>query len=283
MKANVRLSALALLLVVACNRPDSALFSDDGLPPTESNSGAGSGQSAGSTSLGGGTANNGGTASNTPAEPAAGAGDSPTAGGVNVPDGQGMAGAMDAAGASGEPPKPPEPMCGNGILEAGEQCDDAGHTGQDGCDGACKVVCANFGADTAESEDHHCYNGFDEADFEGAVADCEKRGAHLATISSAAENKIARTFVNNSKWLGGHEDVGATAPGTGTYAWITDEPFTYTNWGAREPNQARVRCSGIEQNCYEHCVSMIGDGTWADQSCAITDGYVCEWEPAGTK
>lgn len=285
MRANVRLSALGLLLVVACNHPDSDLFGSSSAPPIENDGGAGAAPSAGGTSLGGGTAaNNGGTSSNTPAEPVAGGtGGTATAGSANVPVDQGMAGAMDAAGASGEPPKPPEPLCGNGILEAGEQCDDAGHTGQDGCDAGCKVVCANFGADTAESEDHHCYNGYDEADFQGAVEACVKRGAHLATISSAAENKIVRTFVNNSKWLGGHEDVGASAPGTGTYAWITDEPFTYTNWGAREPNQARVRCSGFEQNCYEHCVSMIGDGTWADQSCAITDGYVCEWEPAGTK
>ena len=288
MKANVRLSALAWLLVVACNRPDSDLFGSSSAPPIENDGGAGAGavagQSAGSTSLAGGTADNGGTSSNLPAEPvAAGTGGTATAGSANVPDDHGMAGAMDAKGGSGQPPKPPEPMCGNGILEAGEQCDDAGHTGQDGCDGACKVVCANFGADTAESEDHHCYNGYDEADFEGAVEACMKLGAHLATIASLAENKIVRTLVNNSKWLGGHEDVGASAPGTGTYVWITNEPFTYTNWGEREPDQARVRCSGSAQNCYEHCVSMTGDGTWADQSCAITDGYVCEWEPAGTK
>jgi cysteine-rich repeat protein len=285
MKANVRLSALAWLLVVACNRPDSDLFGgSSSAPPIENDGGAGVGAVAGSASLGGGTMDKGGTSSNTPAEPlAGGTGGTATAGGANVPDDHGMAGAMDAAGGSGEPSKPPEPKCGNGILEAGEQCDDAGHAGQDGCDAACKVVCANFGADTAESDDHHCYGGYDEADFEGAVEACMKLGAHLATITSLAENKIARTLVNNSKWLGGHEDVGASAPGTGSYVWITDEPFTYTNWGEREPDQARVRCSGSEQNCYEHCVSMTGDGTWADQSCAITDGYICEWEPAGTK
>lgn len=281
MKANVRLSALALLSLVACNRPDSDLFGSGSLPPIENGSGTGGGATAGGTSLSG-SANNGGTSSNEPVAPVAGrTSDEPTAGSTTVPNDQGIAGAIDAAGGSGEPPKPAEPMCGNGILEAGEQCDDAGHAGEDGCDSACKVVCADFGADTAESEDHHCYNGYDEADFAGAVEDCAKRGGHLATISSAAENKIARTFVNNSKWLGGHEDVSATAPGTGTYGWITGESFTYTNWGEREPDQARVRCSGFEQNCYEHCVSMIGDGTWADQSCAITDGYLCEWEPAG--
>jgi cysteine-rich repeat protein len=290
MKANVRLSALAWLLLVACNRPDSELFGGTSLPPIGNDSGAVGGQAAGGPSPSGGTsaANNGGSMSDTPAEggstpTAGGPSDKPTAGSANTPDNQGMAGAMDAAGGSGEPPKPPEPVCGNGKLEAGEQCDDAGHAGQDGCDSTCKVVCANFGAGTAESEDHHCYNGYDAADFAGAVEACGKRGAHLATISSAAENKIARTFVNNSKWLGGREDVSASARGTGTYAWITDEPFTYTNWGTREPDQAKVRCTGFEPTCYEHCVAMLGDGTWADQNCQMSDGYVCEWEPAGTK
>jgi cysteine-rich repeat protein len=173
------------------------------------------------------------------------------------------------------------PVCGNGLLEAGEQCDDAGHVGKDGCDEACKVVCADFAADAAESEDHHCFSGFDEADFDGAVTGCVKRGAHLATVSSAAENKVVRTFVNNSKWLGGREDVNASTPGTDSYGWVTGEPFTYTNWGEREPNHTKVRCSGYEQNCYAHCVAMMGDGTWTNQSCATTDGYVCEWEPAG--
>ena len=290
MRANVRLSALALLLVVACNRPDSELFSSSDSPPIEGDSGAGGGQAAGGPSLRGGMANdggmasNGGTASHTPAEPSkGGSSDGLTGGSANGPGDQGMAGATDAAGGSGEPPNPPSPVCGNGLLEAGEQCDDAGHAGRDGCDDSCKVVCADFGAEATESEDHHCYNGYDEADFEGAMEDCAKRGAHLVTVSSAAENKIVRTFVNNSKWLGGREDVSASTQGMGTYGWLTGEPFTYTNWGAREPNRAKVRCSGYEQNCYEHCVTMMGDGTWADQSCAIADGYVCEWEPAGTK
>jgi cysteine-rich repeat protein len=285
MRANVRLSALALLWVVACNRPDSALFDNDGSLPIESASGAGGGQTAGGPSLSGGVANNAGTSSTTPLEPAGAAGSSgnPTAGSGNVPVDHGTAGAMDAAGGSAEPAQPTVPVCGNGLLEVGEQCDDAGHLGEDGCDEACKVACADFGTDAAESEDHHCYAGFDEADFEAAIEACKKRGAHLATVSSAAENKVVRTLVNNSKWLGGREDVSANAPGTDSYGWITGEPFTYTNWGEREPNHAKVRCSGYEQNCYAHCVAITGEGTWVNQSCAVADGYVCEWEPAGAK
>lgn len=292
MTANVRFGALAMLLLVACNRPDADLFGDVSLPDANT-AGVGSAQATGGvTSSVGSSAASGGT---TGAEPATG-GNAPTAGGSvgndsagspNPPDDQGTAGAADGAGGQGEPEPPAEPECGNGILEAGEQCDDSGHAGQDGCDAACKVVCANFGEDAAESEDHHCYNGYDAADFAGAQADCIERGGHLATISSAAENKIARSFVNNSKWLGGLEDVGTAVKGTGSYAWLTGEPFTYTNWSQGEPDQAKVRCGESNNpssaSCYEHCLSMDGDGTWSDARCELSDGYVCEWEPAGTK
>jgi len=294
MTANVRFGALAILLLVACNRPDADLFSD--VPLSNANTaGVGGAQSTGSvTSSGGSAAANGGSGS-VGAEPVV-AGNAPTAGGPvgndagggpTPPEPPGTAGAPDGAGGQAEPDPPAEPVCGNGILEAGEQCDDSGHAGQDGCDATCKVVCSHFGSGTAESEDHHCYNGYDAADFEGGQADCVKRGGHLATISSAAENKIARTFVNNSKWLGGLEDVSSAAKGTGDYTWLTGEPFTYTNWAQGEPNQAKVRCAEsngpISASCYEHCVSMDGEGTWSDARCELSDGYLCEWEPAGTK
>ena len=49
MKANVRFSVLSLLLVLGCNRPDSELFGDNDLPPSESESGTGGGPTAGGT------------------------------------------------------------------------------------------------------------------------------------------------------------------------------------------------------------------------------------------
>lgn len=306
MKANVRYGAVALLLIAACNRPDEALFDDvpQGDDVTDG-SGASGSATAGTTSSAAGSSSAAGTGAT-----ASVGGSTPTAGGPNdmesagspgTPDGP-AAGSANAAGSSnttagtggaggtGEPPKPPEPVCGNGKLEAGEECDDSDHSGKDGCD-ACKVVCADFGSGTLESEDHHCYNGYDAATFDGAIAACKERGAHLATISSEAENKIAQKFVNNSKWLGGREDVASNVQGTGNYGWVTDEAFTYKNWGKEEPNQGKVRCdgggigpgTGPASSCYQHCISMLGDGTWSDERCELSDGYVCEWEPAGTK
>jgi cysteine-rich repeat protein len=175
-------------------------------------------------------------------------------------------------------------VCGNGKLELGEQCDDAGHGGRDGCSSECHVVCSDFGTNVEASPDHHCYAGYDEADFETAQADCEERGAHLVSIGSSAENEIVRELVDSSKFIGAFENVGLSSGAAGTYEWTTGEAFGYQNWGDEQPDRAGARCDQGSKNsrCYEHCAFMLGDGTWADQRCDLSDGYVCEWEPAGS-
>jgi cysteine-rich repeat protein len=285
------LCVLPALVLAACTHNDSDLFSSTGTPSSPaSHGGTTSGDSNGGSQAladrGGTSANNGGSAANQAgtggsAQPSGGSSSAGNAGEPGIPtDPTGMAGATDGAAGSGEPPITPDPVCGNGVIEGDEQCDDAKHAGQDGCDDNCKVVCSQHGAGTLESPDHHCYNGYDAAPFEGAQQACQQRGAHLATIASAEENAIARKLVNNSKWIGGLEDVSAMSQGTGQYAWLTAEPFDYSNWQQGEPNQMEFHCpNNFNEHCYEHCISLLGDGTWADRRCDMSDGYVCEWEP----
>lgn len=297
---------LVVLAFASCSSPDSALFSDnfaDGPPATGGSSAAAppalggsaasaaGGSVAGSSSDSGAAANSGGgshAGANSAGSsnggggglvaPGGGAAGSlaldPSAGSSSVPDG--AAGANDGGSGSTEP----SPVCGNGKLEPGEQCDDEGHAGQDGCNADCKVVCNDFGEGAKASSDHHCYNGYDSASFEGSQQACIARGGHLATISSEAENEIARSFVKNSKWIGGFEDVGATSEGAGDYEWLSGEPFTFENWDQGEPDRADFFCGGGPV-CYEHCITLLGDGGWIDNRCDLVDGYVCEWEPAG--
>lgn len=223
----------------------------------------------------------GGTAGqNGSAMPAAGTGEPVGDGGTGT-DPTGLAGADDGGGL------PVEPECGNGKLEGDEECDDGGHVGEDGCTAECRVLCSDFGLGTIESEEHHCYNGYDQADFEGAQQDCMDRGGHLVTISSDAENDIAQTFVSYSKLIGGFEQVDLMSEAAGTYQWVTGEPFTFTNWDEEnnEPDRGGARCSfsrPIGRQCYEHCARMTADGLWTDQRCDLEDGYICEWEPAGS-
>lgn len=291
--------AAVALLVLACGHPDNDLFGpvtpgtpDDGEGGHNSDGAAGGDATAtsGKANSSGGTAASSGTDAETGAgkssmggtanEPRAG-----TGGGVN-PDVPGAAGAETGDGGHDgtEPPKPQEPVCGNGVIEMGEQCDDAGHAGQDGCNDDCQVVCSQYGADTLESADHHCYRGYDEATFQSAQQKCEALGAHLATISDAAENKLVQKLVNNSKFIGGWEDVPLNSKGQGAYTWVTKEPLSFTNWARNQPVQQGTFCAdwgSVGGMCYQHCIAMMGDGMWVNERCDIPDGYACEWDPAG--
>jgi cysteine-rich repeat protein len=280
---------LPWLLLACTNHPDSALFSSDEPTPTETNDAgtkgvvAGGGSTSETPPAAAGTAAAGGT---TAAGGVASGGAAPVGGTASE---AGTAGddANDAAAGAGAAPgtTPDPPVCGNGKLEAGEECDDAKHEGKDGCSAACKVVCSDFGEGVEASTDHHCYAGYDEATFERAQAACEKLGGHLVTIGSAAENDLVSGFVSSSKFIGAFEDVELMSEAAAEYEWITGEVFSYENWDSQQPDRAGERCTAYANNarCFEHCASMQGDGTWADQRCDVADGYVCEWEPAGAR
>ncbi len=283
MKTRLCLYLVPWLLLACNNRQDSALFSDDLPAAIETNDGgtkavvdsggsesdqppaaAGSGSAGGSTTTSGGSPPVGGTASDA-----------------------GSTGESDpTAGAGAEPSTDPEPaVCGNGKLEAGEQCDDARHAGKDGCSSQCQVVCSDFGEALEMSADYHCYAGYDEADFAGAQAACVRLGAHLVSIGSATENELVNSFVRSSKFIGAFEDVELMSEDSAEYEWTTGEAFSYENWSSEQPDHSAERCTQYANHsrCYEHCAFMLGDGTWADQRCDLKDGYVCEWEPAGAE
>lgn len=276
---------LPWLLLACSNHPDSALFSG-GVPDgtsggtkavhtggTEADVPAAGGAGisrAGSTT--GGAGARGGTA------PVAGTSNEAGSPEVPSPDPDGGSG-----GEAGTNPDPP--MCGNGKLEGGEECDDAKHEGEDGCNAECQVVCSDFAEDAEASADHHCYAGYDEAAFEDAQAACTELGAHLVTIGSAAENELVRKLVQSSKFIGAFENVELTSDAEGDYEWVTGEALTYENWDSAQPDRAGERCDQYSNTprCFEHCAFMQWDGTWADQRCDVSDGYVCEWEPASAQ
>jgi hypothetical protein len=81
-------------------------------------------------------------------------------------------------------------------------------------------------------------------------------GWHLATITSQEENDFVFSLASSNPafwnliggngsgpWFGGFK-VG---PRVGDYAWVTGEPFVFTNWGPREPfgNGERIGLFGF--------------------------------------
>ena len=102
---------------------------------------------------------------------------------------------------------------------------------------------------------------------------------HLATISDASEGAFVRGIDPSfhGGWLGGFQDTSApgySEPGGG-WAWITGEPFTYTNWrtSTGEPNNG----SALGENVLE----MTDTGDWndaADTASIFNPGYVIEFD-----
>lgn len=71
--------------------------------------------------------------------------------------------------------------------------------------------------------------------WEQAKTYCEGLGGHLATITSQGEDDICFQLYKSSGvkacWLGASD-----ATLEGVWKWITDEPWSYSNWGRSEPN-----------------------------------------------
>ena len=196
------------------------------------------------------------------------------AGGIQAGAGgaQGGAGA-DAGGAGGAPSGTTTGMggavCGNGVIEADEECDDRNHDDGDACE-ECVVPCA--GTNTAKSADGHCFlfvDGNPELGQWGkADNDCTTRfGGYgrVATIRSDAQRFAAGSLTGEDVWLGGQR-VDEMSPWT----WVTGESWDYEVWQGGMPGPGG-------------CLVLSGA---ADQfkaaDCLFYKAWLCELTPVGT-
>ncbi|MEI8285173.1 MAG: MBG domain-containing protein, partial [bacterium] len=120
--------------------------------------------------------------------------------------------------------------------------------------------------------------------WEGAKADAEARGGHLATITSEAEknNMVAElggpdAISSWAYWIGAKHD-------SGHWKWITEESWSYTDWGGSEgqggrwewrwwqPEPYGVFMGMAQVAGYEHMRLHWGDIYYGDQS------YILEFE-----
>jgi hypothetical protein len=65
-----------------------------------------------------------------------------------------------------------------------------------------------------------------------AKAEAERRGGHLAVITSAAEQSAIESLLTRgeSYWIGGY------CESDWVWKWVTGEPMNYTNWGSGKNN-----------------------------------------------
>ncbi len=107
-----------------------------------------------------------------------------------------------------------------------------------------------------------------------AKADAERRGGHLATITSDQEQNSLfqcigyQAFYDNDFWLGASD-----LDGDGQWSWVTGEPFVYSRWGTGRPVAeagfaAIYKCSYTQRNKGQ---------LWHDFSASRLYGYLLEY------
>jgi hypothetical protein len=184
----------------------------------------------------------------------------------------------------------PPAGCGNGVLEAGEDCDQGAANSDDPaaastCTTMCKkrATCGSVSGAAGAKIDPttgHCYVAWPgPINFASAQRDCQGRGGSLAVVTSSAENTIVNAISGLSQmWLG----LEITHAATDSFHWVDGEPFLYSAFAPNEPNNGAAN-GGRTEDCVAHTV--IG---WADLPCGFPAtgnlpssptfalGFVCE-------
>ncbi len=163
--------------------------------------------------------------------------------------------------------------CGDGVIQAGEECDDGNSASDDECAG-CVVQC-NGGDEAKDPKTFHCYwydDGSTSEDFGDATAVCAKWRSNgtLVTITSADE-LFFLTVTNHKEpgaWIGATDMITS-----GEYQWVTGEPWGFTNWGPGYPN---------DSGGSNACVSLGHQNLkWENTPCGIPRDVICESSPLG--
>jgi hypothetical protein len=112
----------------------------------------------------------------------------------------------------------------------------------------------------------HCYFPINAMKWNNASNNCKGKGAHLATITSAAEQTLVESIRSGKdRWIGLSRP--ASSPSTeASFVWVTAEAVSYKKWASGEPNG-----SG-------ECARVQAAGGWADQNCNTNYDAICERE-----
>jgi hypothetical protein len=150
--------------------------------------------------------------------------------------------------------------CGSpyGRAPAGDEPDDPDTTTSAAAD---PESCPEIGGTAFAG---HCYFVVDEGDLAESRAACSAKGAHLVSITSAAEQDHVASLAKVSTWIGlTSTTTGTTDPSA--YGWVTGEPSPVAFWHPGQPNGGR--------GCV---VSHYTDRLWRDVQCTNTYPAICE-------
>lgn len=108
---------------------------------------------------------------------------------------------------------------------------------------------------------HSYYRSTGSMTWTDARQACLNMGGHLVTSTTLAENNFLFSLWPNG-WIGLTDEVSE-----GTWRWVTNEPFTWSNWNGGEPNNAGN----------EDYIQFVGGGKWNDLP-NVSLPYVLEFE-----
>ena len=267
---------------------------------------AGGGATAGATAGAGGTSGSAGAAGESGAAGTSGAGGDPAgaagnggeggAGGTgNAGGSSGSAGAAGVAGTIGGAGGVGGATGGRGGFGAfggfgarGGAGGQAGRGGASGRGGTGGNPCATYpsGAKafvTPTDGRTHCYWPRSSSQtWSEAQQSCTLQNGHLVTILSAEENafvvSVAQFSTNFSDtWIGATDGkAGSDKNGPGTYKWVTNETWSYSNWQQGQPDGYCDPCSGPMTCTCDHRAVLASDGTWNDRWQDNQRPSVCE-------
>jgi len=263
-------SAAGLLFASACGTADPNIFGGHFTPTSGGSPSAGAASltgSAGSEAGGGNSSGNSGSGGN-PTETVAGSGNADNGG-----SGGSGAGCAFSCGEGGR------------AIGGSENSGGAAGSGDQAGSGSELMDCTAFSPDASYMPaTQHCYLVDNEPrTFAEAQLHCKELKAHLVTLSNQAENDFAWSMHSDEHWIGSQDGKAPKQSGIGTYTWVTDEPFEYTNWSSNQPNASKTECVDGGA-CYEHCAFQWKggehDSQWNDRYCMHTIASICEWDEA---
>lgn len=120
----------------------------------------------------------------------------------------------------------------------------------------------------AKTFNNHAYKTYAESSVTwlDAKQKCETLGGYLVTITSQEEQNFIESINSKKLWIGGYLD-------NGVWKWVTNEEWSYTNWGSGEPNNS----SNVVANEGYVAVWPKKWNDLANTNLYEQSGYICEW------
>jgi podocalyxin-like protein 2 len=125
----------------------------------------------------------------------------------------------------------------------------------------------------------HCYLGFPGVmNALDALLFCDSLAAHLVSITSEAENNVARaaSLLDDTPWIGLTDALVE-----GSFGWITSETLDFNGFEPGQPDD-----SFGNEDCahfFDAATSPTGaTHTWNDTNCdfvGFVTGLICEIDP----